>query len=309
MSKYHYLLIALLALALSWVLSSCHGSTQEARYRIAVTIAPTQALIEGMLSKELQRDSLEVKVLLPDGAVPESYEPTVETIAFLESCDAWYYVGDLGFEYQWIDKVKELNPNIKLVRLDEGLDHLYVEHSHGTEVHRVADPHYWFSLEGMGCMVDNTSKALQEVFGAEQVDTRRWEELMLSLQESLQNFHELPKAPVLVYHPALTYWAREVGSEQLVLEQDGKEPTPQHLAKLFGPWAKEAKSTNYPLGSSEGSPWSGSPKFVILREYKDISLSLVRSYGLQTLEVEQGKPYILDIFAYDVWSQLPLFYK
>lgn len=37
----------------------------------------------------------------------------------------------------------------------------------------------------------------------------------------------------LIYHPALTYFAREYGLRQLVLEEEGKEPTASSMAAVI----------------------------------------------------------------------------
>nr|MBE6192221.1 metal ion ABC transporter substrate-binding protein [Rikenellaceae bacterium] len=37
----------------------------------------------------------------------------------------------------------------------------------------------------------------------------------------------------IVYHPALTYYARDYGLQQLSIEQDGKEPSARQLAELI----------------------------------------------------------------------------
>ena len=37
----------------------------------------------------------------------------------------------------------------------------------------------------------------------------------------------------LIYHPALAYFANEYGFRQLTIEQDGKEPSSEHLATII----------------------------------------------------------------------------
>lgn len=36
----------------------------------------------------------------------------------------------------------------------------------------------------------------------------------------------------MIYHPALTYYARDYGLEQLSLEIEGKTPSPMHLKEM-----------------------------------------------------------------------------
>lgn len=37
----------------------------------------------------------------------------------------------------------------------------------------------------------------------------------------------------VIYHPALTYFARAYGLEQIAIENDGKEPSAKHLANII----------------------------------------------------------------------------
>ena len=42
----------------------------------------------------------------------------------------------------------------------------------------------------------------------------------------------LPNKAFMIYHPALSYLARDFGLEQFALEVDGKEPSPAHMKHL-----------------------------------------------------------------------------
>ena len=37
----------------------------------------------------------------------------------------------------------------------------------------------------------------------------------------------------VIYHPALTYFARDYGLQQIAIEDEGKEPSARHLARLI----------------------------------------------------------------------------
>lgn len=44
---------------------------------------------------------------------------------------------------------------------------------------------------------------------------------------------EVKSETFLIYHPALTYFARDYGLTQISIEDDGKEPSPTHLQTLI----------------------------------------------------------------------------
>lgn len=310
----NYLLFAFVALVVTLGLNSCASkeSKEEDKYHIAVTIAPTKTLLEQMLDTATLAN-IKTKVLLPNGAIPESYEPTIETVAFLEQCDAWYYVGDLGFESKWIDVVKQINPGIKLIRLDVGLQHIVAnEHRHGEKGDHIADPHYWFSLQGMECMTDNLAKALNEVFPGKAKPEALKRKIALyraNLSSRASSADSIKSPNLIVYHPSLTYLVQELGIKQFVIEDAGKEPSPQYLADLSKLWQIDSQEPNKTLSEVGSVRALGSnPRLVVLKEYRDITLALSRTYGLPLLMKDDNTPYILDLFAEDLWEQLGYFY-
>ena len=57
---------------------------------------------------------------------------------------------------------------------------------------------------------------------------------LAQLEQTLRaTLNELPSRAFLIYHPSLSDFACEWGLEQLVVEEDGKDPTPQHLERLL----------------------------------------------------------------------------
>ncbi len=312
--KLSHLLFVGISLVASLFLFACSPSKGTGKYKIAVTIAPTETLIKEILDS-LSLAKIELKVLLPDGSIPENYEPSIETVSFLERCDAWYYVGDLGFESQWIKTVKELNPQIKLIRLDEGLKHLTTEHHHhhGEEAHsHISDPHYWTSVQGMRVMYRNIAKALEELF-PQHIDTARLDSISDKLQEQVAKIssynvtrRELgAQTAFVVYHPALTYLADECGFEQWVIEDEGKEPTPQHMAELSRKWLPHPEADNpTPQGVTELNLLLGkNPKVIVLREYHTITEALATTYKLH-LALDKDGVFVFDAFSPNVWKDL-----
>lgn len=215
-------------LCVAIMLLSCTPSNKQASSKplIAVTIAPTASLI-----RSLAGDSVDVLTLLPEGTTPESYEPTMETLKQLSRADAWCYIGDLGFETTWAHRVKELNPDLMLIRLDSGLKHIYNGHVHADGSVHLLDPHYWMSITGIEVMLRNLVLALKDLHPS--LDTSQAEVELLKklekLRDKAQNTSNTSASSFLIYHPSLTYLAEELGLEQLVIEQHGKEPTVPQL--------------------------------------------------------------------------------
>lgn len=216
----------------SLFLVGCGASSQpqDTRLHLTATIAPATELLRSL------GDTLIVaETLLPQGNSPESYEPTPQTIAALATSHAYYYMGDLGFERSWVERIQSLHPALQLVRLDADLDASGTPHHHGHELH---DPHYWTSIRGLRSMAHTIYRSLTQLDSLHTpAYTARYEALgaeISQLEGQLrETLRELPSRTFVIYHPSLSDFASEWGLEQLVVEEDGKDPTPQHLERLM----------------------------------------------------------------------------
>ena len=177
-----------------------------------------------------------VTTLLPQGNNPENYEPTPQAIQALASSSAYFYMGDLGFERSWVERIHTMQPALQLVRLDQDL--VGPAHHHSSTSTNLHDPHYWTSVRGlqsMGksiysslCRIDTTHRA--QYNAGYQRFTQRLEHVEQTIKEQLSH---IPSRAFVIYHPSLSEFAEEHGLKQLVIEQDGKEPTPQHIQALI----------------------------------------------------------------------------
>lgn len=222
-----------LVLLLSFFLisiSSCGSSAKSSAggLQLATTIAPVAEVLTQLAGAEA-----EVVTLLPKGANPENYEPTTHDVRALAASKAYFYLGDLGFERSWVTRIQELSPDLKLFRLDRGMP----QHSHGAE-ELVHDPHYWTSISGMRAL------SLELMRGLVQIDPKgakdyaqRYEQLkseLDSLEKQLgQELEQRSSSAFVIYHPSLSEFAEEWGFQQLVVEEDGKEPSPRHVAAVL----------------------------------------------------------------------------
>ncbi|MDO4691939.1 MAG: zinc ABC transporter substrate-binding protein [Porphyromonadaceae bacterium] len=208
-------------------LGSCvsGGSSEPNKLRLAVTIAPTASLIE-----EIAGERAEVIILLPQGNTPESYEPTPRDLAALAKASAYLYVGQLGFERSWLSRIQELYPELSLISLEGACLHGAQQHNH--------DPHYWTGIRGIRTMSSNVYEALRgldptgdSVYRANFLKLE--EKIALLEQETSDRLSTAPSRAFVIFHPSLTDFAEEFGLHQLVIEQDGKEPTPIQLQTLI----------------------------------------------------------------------------
>lgn len=240
---------------------SCgRGDGSQLKPVVSVTILPQQFFVE-----KVAGSLAEVNVMVPPGASPATYEPTVQQLRKLERSPLYLKVGHVEFERSWMEKIVASNPSMNIVDLSEGIDLVSGEipdsltrltalpetgnrshpmeengeHGHSVEEHEEhghsgTDPHIWMSVRNARIIALNTCEALVTQFPehAEQFN-RNLEKLLVEIDsvyviisKLLRPYHN---GAFMIYHPALTYFAREFQLEQYPLEMDGKTPSPRHM--------------------------------------------------------------------------------
>lgn len=213
------------------LLTACNGGKKDQRPILTVTIEPLRYLTEQIAGKDFK-----VVTLVPNGNSPEIYEPTPSQIAHLQQSAAFFALGHLGFEAQWIDKFSELYPKMPVCKADEGLSLIKETSSHESHTHGV-DPHVWFSPRNMQQMSDSISQVLCRIFPEKEslfkANTLRLQAEISATDDSIRTLLKNRFVAFVCYHPTLTYFAREYSCLQIPIEAHGKEPSAKVLQKLI----------------------------------------------------------------------------
>lgn len=231
---FRYIILSLLVTPL---LTSCKRERMESD--IVVTIAPLKYIVE-----QITGDDFTVSVLVPQGASPETFEPTPKQVADLNHSQLILSTGLIEFEKSLLhrlgntDKVINLSKNIELIKGSCSHHGSHHDHHHGV------DPHIWTSPRELKIMAANAHKAIMELYPDSTKYTTAYN-LLISKLDKLdewceQQIKESNTRALIVYHPALTYYTRAYGIEQIAIEQDGKEPSAKHLSHLID----EARNRN-----------------------------------------------------------------
>ncbi len=234
----------LLMMALIVLLASCRQGTESytepySKPLISVTILPEQYFIE-----QLAGSSLEVLVMVPPGASPATYEPTVSQLRKLDQSIAYMQMGHLGFELAWMERIRKINRTMKIVDLSEGIDLMEETYSEGIQAHlhrqqhHGIDPHTWMSVINARIISGNIYKALLDLFPEDSLAlTGRYQAFLLELDSLHATISEslsgLEEKNFMVYHPALTYFARDYNLVQHALETGGKTPSPAQMKRMI----------------------------------------------------------------------------
>lgn len=197
-----------------------------------VSIAPIKYLV-----KQIVGDDFRVEVLVPAGASPESFEPTPRQFIELNSSRLIFGTGLLDFERALLNKVENRS---KIIDLSRGITPIagscsHTHHSH--HCHHGIDPHIWCSPTELQTMAENAFTAIR----AEMPDSVKYEERynvlcqqLLDLNEEVAEMCRYSRLPYFViYHPALTYFSRAYGIEQVAVEKEGKEAGIKRIAQII----------------------------------------------------------------------------
>ena len=201
---------------------------------ITVSILPQKTFVEKITGNDFK-----VNVLIPPGASPAAYTLLPSQLKDISKSSIWFRIGYIGFEHSWKDKVAEANKNMKVVNMAEGLDLIADKmEQHGDHVHiDGVDPHVWLSpvlVKQMAkTILDEVVKLKPENVEKYEANYREFikecDEIDVELRDKLEPYKG---RKFVVFHPSLSYYAREYGLDQYSLESGGKEPTPQHLKSV-----------------------------------------------------------------------------
>lgn len=238
MKKLIYLLILLVCCA-------CGNTAQKDEKPIlTVTLEPLRYFTEALAG-----DHYQVVSMVPKGNSPESYDPTPQQLVNLSRSQAYLRIGYIGFEQAWMKKLEENNPDMKVFDTSQGVDLIREEgHWHGDHFHEGGvEPHIWNSTRNASVIADNIFAALCELDAAHQANYQyRLDSLKQIINQTDANVRtslENADSTFLIYHPALSYFARDYGLKQISIEEGGKEPSPAQLKALIEACRKENAHT------------------------------------------------------------------
>ncbi|MDR2815882.1 MAG: zinc ABC transporter substrate-binding protein [Proteiniphilum sp.] len=253
MQKYLYIIVLLLP-ALACGSGTKSGNAGE-KSVLTVTIEPQRYFLDRIVG-----DAFTINTLVPSGTSPETYEPAPSVMVDMGKSDIYFMVGDLGFENAWSKRLEKNNPNMTIVNCSEGIelmggydhghDHAYGHaggHSH-VHAHGGIDPHVWSSPQAVKIFARNMLEAVVKAYpGNEELFRANFDEFSVKIERTDSLIRDLLKnassGSFIIYHPALSYFARDYGLHQFSIEFEGKSPSPSQIKELVDVARKEKVNT------------------------------------------------------------------
>ena len=226
--------VSLVCACVAVMMAACAGGSKADREEacvITVSILPQKYFLEKIVG-----DRFDVKCMLDKGGNPETYEPSMSYMMNLEKSDAYFLMGNIGFELSIRSKIKEYNPDIRVYDVSEGIELISGSHHFDADDKEGIDPHIWTSVANARVIIKNM---LDDVVKLDPEHKAEYESNYRDFDRELSEFQDsiaLRLQPVkgvafVVWHPALSYFARDYGLEQISLEYDGKEVPVKYMEK------------------------------------------------------------------------------
>ena len=242
MKRFLYLII------LCVILAGCKGTPQKqadsgkasgtekpaVTVTVTVTISPYKYFVD-----QIAKGKVDVNVMVSNGNNPETYEPYAQQMMELSKSALYLKVGSIGFEQTWMKKLQDNAPDMKVIDTSVGIKPAKTP---GGNI----DPHVWMSCSNARIIASNILKALCELEPKNKAFFEKNYQSLLSIidkrdstiKESFKKNPDLVRKFV-IYHPILTYFARDYQLEQLAIEEEGREPSASQLKSLIERARKE----------------------------------------------------------------------
>jgi zinc transport system substrate-binding protein len=254
------------------VFAGCFSEAPKSKHKVIfVSILPLKYFTDKIVG-----DNYKVEVTVPPGAGPETYAPTPKQMMLLSEAQAYFSIGYLGFEQVWLENYQASNPNIRVFATSRRIDLIKDEHQDGDPEHlKGVDPHIWSSPKTARLIAENIYNGMM------QIDPENGDTYLKNLNALLTEIAKVDSTitrllagasskKFIIFHPALGYFARDYGLEQLSIEFEGKVPSPKHIQTIIN----TAKS--------------GQIKFVLIqKEFDKRNAEIIaRETGCQLLQID-----------------------
>jgi zinc transport system substrate-binding protein len=155
----------------------------------------------------------------------------------LAQSDAFITIGLLPFEQSLISNIKANNPQLIIARVDSAITFIHGTHEHHSD-NGAVDPHIWSSVNNAPIIAQNVLNALVAAApNHANYYRQRFDSLATQLHSMKAEFDSCfmdhPTTDFLIWHPALSYFARDYGMSQIPLNIENKETSPLQLKQAI----------------------------------------------------------------------------
>ena len=188
---------------------------------ISVTILPQKGVIENIAP------NANINVMVPPGNSPATYSPDFKQLKAIRNSDIYFTIG-VPFDKKYLKKIKEINPNIKIIYFGK-----YLKTSN--------NPHIWLSpafLQLQAKVVLDT--LIEKNPSKKETYLKNYKNYISKLSDlEVNGFKNIKQKVFLTFHPSFYYFAKDFHLKQIAIQKEGKSPSFRYLAKIISIAKKE----------------------------------------------------------------------
>ena len=215
-----------------------------ANINAVVSILPEKTFVEA-----IGGDKVSVSVMVLPGNSPHTYEPKPSQMKDVAKATLYFAIG-VEFENVWLNKFRNLNTNMQVIDLSEGIQKLSISthpdaHNEDKTAHKHEgnDPHIWTDPENVKIIALHIYETLMQADPENKVYYKlNYEKFIALINQTDSKIKSILSSKeegtkFMVFHPSWGYFAQAYGLKQLPVELEGKSPKPKELINLI----KEAR--------------------------------------------------------------------
>jgi zinc transport system substrate-binding protein len=158
-------------------------------------------------------------------------------MANLQGANLYFSIGYLDFELNWLPRFASAQEGLNVINTSTGIS-LIEGHHDNDQPGRGIDPHTWLSPANAKIQAKTIADALIKSDSSNSdyylQNLGSFEKIADSVHNQIQKIlTDCPGKSFLIFHPALAYFAREYGLNQVSIEYEGKEPSAARIRELI----------------------------------------------------------------------------
>lgn len=212
---------------------------------VFTTIPPIKYIIDRIVNET----DIKTENIVERGRDPHNFELTPSLIKKIEKSRIYFSVGLGGSEEEFIKKLKNTYPTLKIIDISQGIDKIKINlHEHDEDKHQghnlPYDPHVWNSPKNMKIIAKNIYESLANYYpDHKKTFYKNYTNLVKDLEkldkEVLKILAPYKGKKFLVFHSAFRYFERDYGVKEISIEYEGKEASPKLIKKIIETVNKE----------------------------------------------------------------------
>lgn len=193
----------------------------DTKIKISVSVPTYKGITE-----KVGGSRVEVSCLLPPGFNPPEFDPTPAVLKKASQTDLYIRVSeDFEFENVWLRKIKTVKENLNVFNSSEGV--IERDHNH----------HIWNGTEEVKIIAGNIFNKLAELDSVNVEFYKMNYDYFMKEIDSVdvlvrEKLAGIKQNTIITYHPAWTYFTNSYGLNQIAIEDHGRQPNANDLARL-----------------------------------------------------------------------------